>query len=756
MKKISFSFKSLLVAAGLLIGSANAWADGSKRTLSAQDYETAGSPDWVTNNDKVTISLESGDATYGKYVKVDMGNNTANRGAYKTITPNYEYGTGYTTAGMTMNGYNVEFDMLIQSGNTQDRSVSQFAVTTVSYTTTSGTLYSGDYIFALSQPTRNASGVDTKWYVNNLELDDEEKAVTLSNSKWYHVKLVVTASSVYYTIIDNSTESTVKSGSKTVESLPSLNEFFTVVGRGYGKTQFDNMEIYDYVAEITVNAPTFSFKKVDGEKRIYTLSNPNGSGTLYYTTTPAAEEPAKGGAAYSSTASTSLDVEYDETGTYYAYVLHSGGSVTSPITSQAVEAGAINLNAPVFKVEDMVLAEDGNYYPKVSFSSDNSGITGSPTATLNTASPYTFTATGSITVTASADGYTSSSNTFTVGYAYGKSNTIDFGAMEASDFDAAWITATGVPRDYWTNRAASIPADVPYYKVSDTSADNSAILDGITIKNSNERVPEVYIGYGLLTPYTAVSGSGNNMNFTVNGATSEDYVVYNGWNNYGSGTFNTVLAGNATFGLYRYDTMLRTINVYSPAAESVTVSTASYATYVSSYNLDYTDTDIKAYTAAINESTGVITLTKINKVPANTPVLLYKDGGATENIPVTASVDAVGTNNLVKGTGAAVATGTGPYNYILNKIGGVVGFYKANDKNVATNRAYLQTSYNVADGGGVKALKIIFADENATGIAAPEVEYAEEDGVLYNTAGQVVSKDYKGIVIKNGKKIINK
>ena len=53
------------------------------------------------------------------------------------------------------------------------------------------------------------------------------------------------------------------------------------------------------------------------------------------------------------------------------------------------------------------------------------------------------------------------------------------------------------------------------------------------------------------------------MNFTVNDATSLDYAVYDGWNNYGSGTFSTIQAGNANFALYRYDTMLRTIKVYS-------------------------------------------------------------------------------------------------------------------------------------------------------------------------------------------------
>ena len=193
-----------------------------------------------------------------------------------------------------------------------------------------------------------------------------------------------------------------------------------------------------------------------------------------------------------------------------------------------------------------------------------------------------------------------------------------------------------------------------------------------------------------------------------------------------------------------------------PSSVSVTVTSAGYATYVSSYNLDFSETDIKAYTAAVDTENGVINLTSINEVPANTPVLLYKEGGATENIPVLASADAfAGTNDLHAGTGAAVATGTNPYNYILNNVGGVVGFYRANGKKVATNRAYLQTTYNSA-GSGAKALRIVFDDGEATGIAAPEVAEKTESGVLYNLNGQQVTADFKGIVIKNGKKFFNK
>ena len=758
MKKRFTFMKTLLVAVGLGMG-ASAWADGSKRVLESENYESATASDWAGPN--LTNTLESGDATYGKYVKV-LPSGSGNRSAYKTVTFDYTPGSGKTTSAMTAAGYVVEFDMLMSGGNVKDRSESQFIIPTVNPNLATNTTYAGtDYIFSLSQPQRDAATRVTGWMINDLT-NATDKTVTLNYSTWYHYKLVVTATSVDYTISHGST--TDATGSKTVTSLPTITGFFGCLGRGSGEIRFDNLEIYDYTEEIVVAAPTFNFVKVSGADRIYTLNNNLGSGTLYYTTSPVDDAPAKGDAAYSSTTDLNKQITYSASGKYHAYVLHTDGTSTSAITTQTVTAGAITLAEPVFKVIGMVKATDGFYYPQVSFSSDNSSKEGTPTATLSVSSPYTFTATGDLTVTASADGYTSSESTFTVSSKYIESNVIDFGALTASDFNASvWTSGTGVPRNYWTERAAAIPADVANRKLTKTSAtlgdpDNSAVVEGITITNYNQRVPEFCIGYGMYTPYDAVSGTGNNMNFTVNGAVAEDYVVYNGWNNYGSGTFNTIQAGNATFGLYRYDTMLRTIKVYSPAPAnvSVEVSAAGMATYVPAYNLDFSATTLKAYKAKVTEK-GVCKLTAVDEVPAGTPVLLI---GATESVPVIASAAAVSENDLVAGTGAAVATTDGDYtNMILNVVDEKVGFYFANNKTVAANRAYLHILTTLApDKADGSRMTMVFGDDTTTGISEKVTVNSEKFATapVYNLNGQRVAQPTKGLYIVNGKKVVVK
>ena len=737
-------------------GASSAWADGSKRVLNSQNYESATATDWTCPNG--AASLETGDATYGKYAKC-VPSGSGNRSSYKSVT--YAYTPdAYVDAELSSKGYNIEFDVMLRGGNVVERSVSQFIVPTTGPNLATNNAYTGgDYIFSLSQPSLAAEGVNagknagstgtslTTWYVNDLA-NSSSTTIELAANAWYHIKLVVTATSVSYSIMQGSTE--VGTGSKAVSALPTITGFFDLLGRGSGLLQFDNLDIYDYTASVTVSVPTFTFKKVAGANRVYTIANPNGSGTLYYTTAAADEAPEIGSEAYTSTTETSVDVSFAQSGTYYAYVLHTNGTTTSPVVSQAITAGELTLATPVFTVTDMVLAEDGYYYPQITFSSNNTAIEGAPTATFDQTSPYTFTGKGSFTVTASAEGYTSSSATYTVNDSYILKNTIDFGALTADDFDTSvWETATGAPRDRWTSGSAKIPADVTYYKLLDSSADCSAVLDGITITNGAQRQPEVYIGYGLLTPYTPISGSGNYMNFTVNDTQTTDFVVYNGWNNYGNGTFNTVLNGTTTFGLYRYDTMLRTIKVYSPE-ETVTIGSAGYTTYVTKSAVqipsDIEGFVVDAFKTDENGAKTGVTLSKVEKVPAGTPIILRGEG--TYTLPFIASAEAEEIPvNLLK---AGPVAGDGTTIYALAKKS-VVGFYPvAEGVTVPAGKAYIVVEEGEAPVKGYFAL-----GDEADAINNIAVEAA--NGAIYNIAGQKMeSIKNGGLYIVNGKKVIVK
>ncbi len=220
----------------------------------------------------------------------------------------------------------------------------------------------------------------------------------------------------------------------------------------------------------------------------------------------------------------------------------------------------------------------------------------------------------------------------------------------------------------------------------------------------------------------------------------------------GTGTATIYIKNDAT-NPYRLYTRLEAFQ----KEVSVTVSDAGFATYVNySTNLNFTSTGIKAYTVNV-ASQGVATLTQINKVQAGTPVLLYYSGGTTEAIPVCADYDTPGTNNLVAGTGATVATSqtvdeVDYTNMILNNVSGI-GFYLAAGHTVAANRAYLHIESSLAP--AASRMSLVFGDDETTGISFNNRETITNNR-YYNLNGQRVEKPAKGLYIVNGKKVILK
>ena len=182
-----------------------------------------------------------------------------------------------------------------------------------------------------------------------------------------------------------------------------------------------------------------------------------------------------------------------------------------------------------------------------------------------------------------------------------------------------------------------------------------------------------------------------------------------------------------------------------PTSESVSVTSAGYATYCSNHALDFTGKDIKAY---VGTKTGdKLTFTPITQVPANTGLLLVYNGEKTEDVPVIASASAVENNCLV---GVNVETTINSTDYILNVVNGGAGFYKAGTyTTLGAHKAYIPA----AVGGNVKGFTIDF-DDDATAIEMVNGQSSMVNGSIYNLAGQRLSKTQKGINIVNGKKIL--
>ena len=194
-------------------------------------------------------------------------------------------------------------------------------------------------------------------------------------------------------------------------------------------------------------------------------------------------------------------------------------------------------------------------------------------------------------------------------------------------------------------------------------------------------------------------------------------------------------------------------------APAVTVTDAGYATYASDHDLNFTDKGIKAYIAITKGDGTGVTFTQINKVPAGTGVLLYKDGGTTEAIPVfdPSKVDADATtgNKFVRGTGGTVATDDGDnYNYILNNGSNGIGFYRANGKKVAANRAYISIPQSESASLAKDFITMPGFDDDPTGVNEVNGSGLTVNGPVYDLQGRRIEKPGKGLYIVNGKKIL--
>ena len=180
--------------------------------------------------------------------------------------------------------------------------------------------------------------------------------------------------------------------------------------------------------------------------------------------------------------------------------------------------------------------------------------------------------------------------------------------------------------------------------------------------------------------------------------------------------------------------------------EKTSITAAGWATYVTARSVDFSKTsDVKAYTVAYSATDDAITLTPVTAVPGNTAVVLKGNQG-DYTFTTTTDAAAVSDNNLkfyTKATKVAKAKTV----YILANNNGTVGFCPATvGSTVPAYKGYLSIS------GGTSAKNFFALDGTATGINSIAADKANGRDVRFNLAGQRVDKNYKGVVIVNGKK----
>ena len=206
-----------------------------------------------------------------------------------------------------------------------------------------------------------------------------------------------------------------------------------------------------------------------------------------------------------------------------------------------------------------------------------------------------------------------------------------------------------------------------------------------------------------------------------------------------------IYSGNSGINLYDIK-----VTPATSTSEKVTIGEAGFATYASVFAVDYSNrTDgLEAYSVSYNSSSKELTYTKIEGVVEAGKAVILKGKG--DYILEASTETATVTETGLKASDGSIM---GAENiYCLANKNNVVGFYQvAPTVQIPANKAYLEIAtpspakyYSIGIGG------------NTTGIQAIQQNSVKADGIMYSLSGQRVGKDYKGIVICNGKKMIKK
>ena len=194
-----------------------------------------------------------------------------------------------------------------------------------------------------------------------------------------------------------------------------------------------------------------------------------------------------------------------------------------------------------------------------------------------------------------------------------------------------------------------------------------------------------------------------------------------------------------------------------PASITATIGSDAIATFSSEYAVDFSAEDgVTVYTAKVNDAKTAVVLTEVEskKVPANTGVILKGDAG-TYNAAVVASAAALENNQLAVSDGTSNVKGA----YVLTKSGDKVVFGVWDSETpLSKGRVYLPADVVDVVLSGAKTLNIIFEGET-TGINdVSRLNNAEmtSDKVVFNLNGQRIAAPQKGINIINGRKYIVK
>lgn len=193
------------------------------------------------------------------------------------------------------------------------------------------------------------------------------------------------------------------------------------------------------------------------------------------------------------------------------------------------------------------------------------------------------------------------------------------------------------------------------------------------------------------------------------------------------------------------------------ASVPVTIKSVGWASVAFPFAVQVpAESGVKAYFAESADDTRM-TLSEITDgiIPANTGVLLTKDGGCTVNLPIVTTTTTYPDNKLACATAERDGYAS-KANYMLSAKTGTVGFLPSTMILVPANKAFLPAA-NITSGSDQAQMLSFYIGGTVTGINAATADAQNGNDVYYDLNGRRVLYPAHGIYVTgNGKKVFIK
>ena len=304
-------------------------------------------------------------------------------------------------------------------------------------------------------------------------------------------------------------------------------------------------------------------------------------------------------------------------------------------------------------------------------------------------------------------------------------------------FTGAWTT------DNLPNIHLGLVVETTSYSGVVTDAITKAVVEGATVTLYDETKDVQYQGTTDAEGKFDVAVIQNTGEFTVT-VTADGYA-------------DEVLADAVTF---TEGSVADVAIALTPAVE-LTISESTYATFYYENDAYMVPEGLTAYTATKNGNT-ISLEDKGIYIPAGCPVVIHGEPGTYQFKWSDSSTSFTGDNDLVGSEEGGKDEETGYKYYVLswknqNKLPEEVGFYWQSGSHgmwasVKAHQAYMKVPEGVAPANGFS-----FTFDETTSVTTIDGDSTlDMNAPMYNLAGQRVGKDYRGVVIQNGKKVIKK